>query len=106
MRYAATAASIQTEQWVSDHISSTGPLGDLILQSGQGITNVTAPSIFGSIIANGPITGTVQTTGVRTDPITGIQSTIAADLGRLYVTTTDKGSILTTSVVQANGVSG
>jgi hypothetical protein len=54
-------ASIQTQQWISDHISSTGPLGDLILQSGQGITNVTAPSIFGSIIVT---TSVVQVNGL------------------------------------------
>jgi hypothetical protein len=96
-------ASIQTPQWVSDHISSTGPLGDLTLQSDKGITDVTAPSIFGSIVGNGSITGTVQTTGLRTDPITGTTAAVAANLGRLFVTTTDHGPILTTTQVQGNG---
>src|SRR5581483_4795786 len=85
-----------------NHISSTGPLGDLILQSNQGITNVTAPSVFGSILG-GPIVGTVQTTGVRTDPITGMQSVVPADMGRLFVTPTNKGPILATTLVHAQG---
>ena len=46
---------------------------------------MTAPSIFGNIAAAGPIFGTIQTTGVRTDPVTGATSQIPADLGRVYV---------------------
>jgi hypothetical protein len=100
-------ASIQTEQYVASSISSTGPLGDLILNNKQGITDVTAPSIFGSIVGDGPITGTVQTTGVRTDPITGAVSPFGADLGRLYVDTTNPhGPVVTATVVQVGGISG
>ena len=51
----------------------------------QGLNNVTAPSIFGNISAAGPLFGTIQTTGVRTDPVTGDTSYIPADLGRVYV---------------------
>ncbi len=40
----------------------------------QGLNNVTAPSIFGNIAAAGPLFGTIQTTGVRTDPVTGATS--------------------------------
>jgi hypothetical protein len=96
-------ASVQTRQWIADHITSTGPLGDLILQSGQGVTDVTGPSLFGSLLANGPITGTVQTTGQRTDPITGGTSAVPADLGRLYVDTSTPNPVLTTTLVQSRG---
>jgi hypothetical protein len=100
-------ASISTEQYVAGSITSTGPLGDLTLDNGQGITDVTAPSIFGSIVSDGPITGTVQTTGLRTDPITGVVSQVSADLGRLYVDMTDPHEpVLTATVVQTGGISG
>ncbi len=100
-------ASIQTEQYVAGSITSTGPLGDLTLENNQGITDVTAPSIFGSIASDGSITGTVQTTGLRTDPITGVVSRITADLGRLYVDTTDPHRpFVTSTVVQTDGISG
>ncbi|MGH9353981.1 MAG: hypothetical protein ACRD2G_17770, partial [Terriglobia bacterium] len=47
--------------------------------------NVTAPSIIGNIeVSSGPISGTIQTTGLRLDAITGESSTIAADWGRVY----------------------
>jgi hypothetical protein len=66
--------SISTAQYVAQAITSTGPLGDVTSQFPLGITSVTAPSIFGSLVdAGGPITGTVQTTGVQIDPITGQQ---------------------------------
>ncbi|MHB1421755.1 MAG: hypothetical protein ACYC3I_00885 [Gemmataceae bacterium] len=100
-------ASIRTQQYIAGGITSTGPLGDLILESPQGITNVTAPSIFGNILSAGPITGTIQTTGLRTDPITGAVSQVAADLGRVYVTWILHGNdvvpVVTTTLVQANG---
>jgi hypothetical protein len=96
-------ASFLTQQYIAGGVTSTGPLGDLTYQAYQGITNVTAPSIFGSILANGPITGTVQTTGQRVDPISGVTSTVPADLGRLFVTPTDKGPILTTTTVAVKG---
>src|SRR5262249_30089305 len=67
---------------ILSQITSTGPLGDLTLQSTRGLTaNVTAPSIAGSIFANGPITGTIQTTGVWTNMTTGQSSSIPADFG-------------------------
>ncbi len=69
-------------------ITSTGPLGDVNLQGAM--PSVTAPSIFGSIIASGsmPVTSIIQTTGIRIDPITGATSDVPADIGQLYVTTT------------------
>ncbi|MGA2700304.1 MAG: hypothetical protein ABSH35_04325 [Isosphaeraceae bacterium] len=84
-------------------ITSTGPLGDVII--GGSLPNVTAPSIFGSIIPCGPIpsTSTIQTTGIRTDPITQATSQVPADIGRVYVTSTCKGPVVTATTVQANG---
>jgi hypothetical protein len=100
-------ASIQTGQWISQSITSTGPLGDLLLQSNQGITDVTAPSIFGSVVSGGPIIGTIQTTGVRTDPITSATSLIPANFGNVYVDFYKKDQslipFLTTTVIQAKG---
>ena len=77
--------SIDSRQFVARSITSTGPMGDLAIRSGSGINNVTAPALFGNISTDGPIFGTVQTTGLRTDPITGVQSSVSADLGRAYV---------------------
>jgi hypothetical protein len=106
--------SIQTQQAVGSSttspkvpftpaITSTGPLGDVIIQGP--LPNVTAPSIFGSLLPGGPIpaTTTIQTTGIRTDPITGASSQVPADLGRVYVTTTNQGPVLTTTVVHSFG---
>jgi len=66
---------------------------------------VTAPSIFGSIVSSGPLPATsiIQTTGTRIDPITGAASQVPADLGRVYVGTSNKGSFVTASVVQVAG---
>src|SRR5262249_2700681 len=94
--------SIDTSLWVSQGITSTGPLGDLNFDSQQGLTNVMAHDIFGSITTQGPITGTIQTTGQRLDPITGLVANLridpisgvqtpvtsgpgSADIGRLYL---------------------
>jgi hypothetical protein len=96
-------ASIQTSQWISDGITSTGPLGDLTLSSGNGITNISAPSIFGSISTQGPITGTIQTTGVRTDPITGATSMVPANLGSAYVGSSRSGPAVTSTTINSNG---
>jgi hypothetical protein len=79
--------SIQSEQFIAQAITSTGPLGDVCVAACQGINNITAPSIFGDITTDGPIFGTIQTTGVRIDPITGASSAVSADLGRAYVVT-------------------
>ena len=60
--------SIFSKQFIAQSVTSTGPLGDLTVLASQGLNNVTAPSIFGNIAAQGPLFGTIQTTGVRTDP--------------------------------------
>src|SRR5262249_57329241 len=107
IRLRGDGASISTEQYVADSISSTGPLGDLTLDNKQGITDVTAPGIFGSIFSDGPITGTVQTTGLRTDPISGVVSRGSADLGPLYVDTADPhGPFATSTGARTGGVRG
>jgi hypothetical protein len=55
--------AIQTQQDAIQTITTTGPLGDLILTGPHGlVAKVTAPSIFGNISAKG-ISGIVQTTG-------------------------------------------
>ncbi len=84
-------------------ITSTGPLGDVIIQGP--LPNVTAPSIFGSLLPSGsiPATSTIQTTGIRTDPITSAISQVSADLGRIYVVTSPQGPVVTATQVQANG---
>ncbi|MGO9478591.1 MAG: hypothetical protein ACLQAH_13200 [Limisphaerales bacterium] len=54
-----------------DNITSTGPLGNVVINASTGATvggaaglgNVTAPSIFGSITVKGNIYGIIQTTG-------------------------------------------
>jgi len=84
-------------------ITSTGPLGDVTVLGA--LPSVKAPSIFGSLIASGgiPATSIIQTTGIRTDPITGALSLVPADFGRVYVAPAKKGTVVTTSVVQASG---
>ena len=78
-------ASMSSEQYIAGGITSTGPLGDLTTLSKVGLNSVTVPSAFGNISAYGPIQGTIQTTGQRTDPITGVVTTIPANLGRAFV---------------------
>jgi hypothetical protein len=96
-------ASIQTGQYITSGITSTGPLGNLTLSSGQGISNITAPSIFGSIVTNGPITGTIQTTGLRTDPITSVLTNVPADLGSVYMVPCWRSWAVTSTVIQSKG---
>jgi hypothetical protein len=78
-----SGGAIQTALWIQASISSTGPLGDLILSATQGITaHVTAPSIIGNIDAQGGISGVIETSSgdigaTLTDPtrtITGVTS--------------------------------
>jgi hypothetical protein len=95
-------ASIQTSQYIASAITSTGPLGDLQLHNTLGMTDVTAPSIFGSILVQGPITGTIQTTGLRTDPITSVVRPVSADLGNVYVASSSHGPYLTVTTIQTS----
>ncbi|HEV3344160.1 MAG TPA: DUF4214 domain-containing protein, partial [Pirellulales bacterium] len=99
--------SVTTAQPIAQSITSTGPLGDLVLESPQGLTaSVTAPSIPGNmLVPNGPIAGTIQTTGIRTDPTTGATTQVPADLGRL---TTDASGQPngTTRILAGSGITG
>jgi hypothetical protein len=95
--------SIQTKQDVGQAVTSTGPLGDLFLRHAKGIeADVTASSIIGSIdSSSGPISGTIQTTGQRLDPITGVVAAAGADFGRLL--TDPSGKVVGTTTVHAVG---
>ena len=83
-------ASISTRQDVNGPITSSGSLGDLSLLNWQPVGNITAASIFGTIYSYGVIAGTIQTTGIRTDPITGLTSIVPADFGRVYLNSSDE----------------
>jgi len=88
------------------NVSSTGPLGDLLLSAGTNLTNLTAPSIFGNVnLYGGSITGTFQTTGIRIDPITGATSAVAADLGVATVNSST-GKITAVTTFSAGALSG
>lgn len=93
-------ASIQTALTVSQSLTSTGPLGDVTI-GGPLQANITAPSIFGSIAVNGTYTGTIRTTGLTTNPITGATSLIPADLGRVYFPSGKAGAPAVTTITFA-----
>ncbi|HEU5118265.1 MAG TPA: hypothetical protein VFT74_16725, partial [Isosphaeraceae bacterium] len=78
-------ASITTRQPINGPIVSTGSLGDVNLQGAGDIGDITAASIFGGISPGNEITGTIQTTGLWTDPVTGLVSSVAGDFGRVYL---------------------
>jgi hypothetical protein len=96
-------AGTQTMAPFTPSITSTGPLGDVTIQGA--LPNVTAPSIFGSLLPSGPIpaTTTIETTGIRIDPITSATSDVPADLGRVYIVTTAQGPVVAVTQVQSNG---
>ena len=93
-------ASISTQQWINGPITSTGSLGDLSLLTSQPIGNITAASIFGTVYSYGVIAGTIQTTGLETDPITGVVSSVPADFGRVYLNSSNQ---LTSTSLTING---
>jgi hypothetical protein len=107
--------SIVTQQAIALSVSSTGPMGDLILSAPGGIVaNVTATGFWttgptgGSISAtNGAIASTILTTGMRTDPISGVTAPavnylggLGGDLGRAITT---NGAITGVTFVSAGG---
>jgi hypothetical protein len=99
-------ASIQTAQTIATRLSSTGPLGDSTLEGPLNAV-VTAPSIFGSInIVGGPLTGTIQTTGLATNAITGSVSSVPADIGRVYFASGSSVPTVTTLHSSGNGATG
>lgn len=104
---AGDGGSFSTAQPILAGITSTGPLGNLTLLSTRGLTgNVTAPSIVGSIYANGPITGTIQTTGVWTNMTTGQTSSIPADFGSVDAAGGVIYDITTVTTAPGAGISG
>lgn len=84
--------ALVTQQPIASAITSTGPMGDLFLSAPNGLgANVTATGFWtsgptgGNIsVSNGPISGTIRTTGLRTDPITGVTAPANGDLGRAF----------------------
>ena len=95
--------SIQTGLPITQSITSTGPLGSLILSGPTGLAaNVTAPSIFGGILApRGPITGSITTTGIEYNPITGAPSSVDGSIGAL--THAGTPSAVVTEILAGNG---
>lgn len=88
------------------NITSTGALGSVIVGGLAGIGNITAPSIFGNIQAtNGGITGIIQTTGIRIDPITGAQTAVTANLGATILGTSGNITGVTT-ISSKSGMTG
>jgi hypothetical protein len=84
--FTGDGGSISTSQPITQSITSTGPLGDLILSSSTGVGNVTAPRIFGNIDTKGPFFGIVQTTvGDLGSPIRNTSGTI---IGTTFINTT------------------
>jgi len=83
-------------------------LGDITIRGTAtvGLGNITAPSIFGNInVTRVGITGIIQTTGIRIDPFTGVQSTVNANLGRLVLN--PRGQVTgVTSIVSALAITG
>ncbi|HEX8911732.1 MAG TPA: hypothetical protein VF796_05190, partial [Humisphaera sp.] len=81
-------AAVDTTMSVNT-ITGTGSLGDLMLRAGTGVADVTAASVAGNVdLFGGKISGTFQTTGLRTDPATGAVSTVSADVGRAITSST------------------
>jgi hypothetical protein len=87
------------------NLTSTGSLGNVTVRGQAGLGNITAPNIIGNIsVVNGGITGTIQTTGIRIDPVTGIETTVSADLGQLVY---KKGKVSgVTTIFAKSGISG
>jgi hypothetical protein len=103
--------SSQTKTKVDDlytltpRITSSGPLGDVSIHAPMA-ANIWATSQFGSLVLDGgPLSGLYQTTGMWTDPITGLVSYgNPGDVGRLYVTYDSHGiASFATTVVQVGG---
>jgi hypothetical protein len=68
---------------------------------------VTAPSIFGSVnLIGGPLTGTIRTTGLETDAITGSVSSVPADIGRVYYASGSNVPTVTAINSAGNGMTG
>lgn len=74
-------ASVDSRYGVGD-ITSTGSLGDVTVRGKEGLGSITASGIFGNLnITAGAVTGTIETTDIRIDPVTGDQTSVNADIG-------------------------
>ncbi len=91
-------ASITTFLGINGPIISSGPLGDLNLFGFNPVGNITASSIFGTITSYASYKGTIQTTGLWTDPITGLVAPASADFGRVYLNSSQR---LTTTTLES-----
>jgi len=101
IQLAGDGASIDS-QYAIGSITSTGSLGDVTVRGAQGLGSVTASSIFGSInVLNGGITGTIQTTGIRIDSITGEETVVNADIGQTVFNA--KGKLTGVTTISAKG---
>jgi hypothetical protein len=98
--------SLISWQLIAQGVTSTGPMGDIAINVTTGITNITAPSFFGNISSYGPITGTIQSTGVRVSPISGTTSTVSADIGRAYIKVVANGQLAVTSTSIQTDING
>ncbi len=99
-------ASITTAQAIGTSITSGGSMGDINL-SAQLPPLISAASIFGSINETAAaVSGTVKTTGQRTDPITGAVTTVQGDFGAVLAngtTTAVNASVGLTGTISAAG---
>jgi hypothetical protein len=58
------------------------------------LNDLTAPSVFGTLdVQKAGITGLVQTTGIRIDPINGTHTSVAADFGQLLLNASVNASV-------------
>jgi hypothetical protein len=97
-------ASINTGASVAN-LTSTGAVHDIYIGGQGGLGNLTASAITGNItVAKGGITGTIQTTGILIDPITGAQTSVAGDIGA--VVTGKNNKVSTTTITSKGGLSG
>lgn len=105
IRFAGDGASVDSRYGVGN-ITSTGSIGDVTVRGKDGLGNLTASGIFGSInVTTGAVTGTIETTGIRIDPNTGLQTSVSADIGGF--TYNSKGQIAgVTLITAAKGFTG
>ena len=87
---------------VAGPFTVTGILGSFTVGGSNGINfNLSAAKVTGSITASiGAISGTIQTTGVRTD-MNGVHNAVVGDIGTL--TTNSSGQASVSTAVSSNG---
>ena len=107
LAFVGDGGAVSTSQAINGPITSTGPLGDIYIGATTGITgNITASRFFGMVEAgDGPIasTSTIQTTGIRTDPITGLTQAANPAIGQLVATTSGTTTTYAPTVISGVG---